>query len=382
MSVFGVSIIQDSKVLLVNLAKKTSKVVELNLANLNFAWPLNSQLIVSDDQKYLTLFDLKADPIEAEFIAKFKLPKRLTHGWVSNSKVYYWDKFGDCNSVEIQTIIDHGKKVNDYLDTKVSLKGDEASEAGEGGKEAENQGGDQGEGGANGEGQGEAHGEGGDQNAADDQAQKGINKDAPLAQYVKMEAGNFSTLTANQTITLNNGGKAIALGDQYYKVRIFDFPDLHTLRTSVAFRKRWVTSLAYIGDSLYLIFDDNQIYRVDQKEIESSGNNPEWIQKVAGVENFNPDGLSMEFLGNWGNGLTLLLGSSKVLRLGVKQQEGAEGASGKFEFVVSSEEVYGDSNILPLETGGDWESEAGLGSKNWYAVMNAEAYEVNQIVNY
>jgi hypothetical protein len=61
-------------------------------------------LLTVDEQKFLNAYDV-AEDLTASFKARLKLSKKLTHGWVSGDKFYYWDKFGDVYSLKLESLL-------------------------------------------------------------------------------------------------------------------------------------------------------------------------------------------------------------------------------------------------------------------------------------
>ena len=63
------------------------------------------------------------------------------------------------------------------------------------------------------------------------------------------------------------------MSDEYYKIRLFEFPELHSLYTNLAFRKRFVNFLFPLGeDSLLVMFDDNSFFLIPKQNLIDSEN--------------------------------------------------------------------------------------------------------------
>jgi hypothetical protein len=60
----------------------------------------------------LSAYDI-SESLETTFKSKLKLTKRLTHGWVSGERFYYWDKFGDIYSLSLEDLY----KAPEYKET-------------------------------------------------------------------------------------------------------------------------------------------------------------------------------------------------------------------------------------------------------------------------
>lgn len=157
-------------------------------------------LVVSDIEKYLRVYSIQEDLNISEKGNLF-LPKKVTHSWIDGSRLFFCDKYGDINSVDV----------------------DEIRELKEG-------------------------------------------EDA----QIQLETGNFCTMTAARLQQNSRGERFLITADEYYKVRVFDYPNIHSLKTSIAFRLRFVTSLQLYKDNLLLGFDDQEAYMVKQGQIESS----------------------------------------------------------------------------------------------------------------
>lgn len=183
---FAAQILQDSHIVLANLSTKATKVQNLGITDLSFVYPLSQDkiLLTFDQQKFLSAYNV-SDSLEASFKSKLKLTKKLTHGWVSGDRFYYWDKFGDVYSLSLEDLY----SAPPFKEVK--------------------------------EGENEI-----------------LDKS-----FLTQESGNFSTLTSFNTLRLNLAGEIkqyIALSDEYYKIRLFEFPNMHVLATNLAFRKRFV----------------------------------------------------------------------------------------------------------------------------------------------
>ena len=87
---------------LANLHSKATKVHNLGTEPIIVIHPLSRDrmLITQDDSKFLNAYEVSED-LETTFKARIKLSKRITHCWISGSKFFYWDKFGDANSVNL-----------------------------------------------------------------------------------------------------------------------------------------------------------------------------------------------------------------------------------------------------------------------------------------
>lgn len=214
---FGAQILQDSHIVLVNLANQVSKVHNLGTEALNFIYPLSQDkiLLTVDEQKFLNAYSVTED-LSTEFKARLKLSKKLTHGWVAGERFYYWDKFGDIYSLKLEDL----------------YNAPEFKEVTEG------------------------------ENFILDKS------------FLTQESGNFSTLTSFNLLKLNLTGQVqqyVALSDEYYKIRLFEFPNLHVLTTNLAFRKRFVNYIFEVNeDSLLALFDDNKFFRIPKECLLSS----------------------------------------------------------------------------------------------------------------
>jgi hypothetical protein len=102
---FGAQILQNSHIVLVNLATHASKVQALGTEPLNFIHPVSTDgiLLTVDDSKFLNAYTVTED-LQAVFKSKLKLSKKISHGWVAQQKFYYWDKFGEANSVKLEDL--------------------------------------------------------------------------------------------------------------------------------------------------------------------------------------------------------------------------------------------------------------------------------------
>jgi hypothetical protein len=331
---FAASLLQDSKVLLVNLTTKANKVIDLALKTpLTWVYPIDDKLLTTDEDKNLSIFKLNIENFEFHQLNQIKLTKRLTHGWVDSGKIYYWDKYGDVNSVVMDDVInfvENSQELDDQADEDVMEP---------------------------------------------EEVQRLKRPDVDLITH---ESGNFSTLTAFRLLELEDNVKVVALSDEYYKIRFFDFPNLHKLRTNIAFRKRYVTSLQYFNGFLYLIFDDNKMFRIKNTELYSSDHNLDNIQPVL----YDSESSSFfkgkfEFLNNWENGLTLLSGTERIWRFDVVESEDGSVS------IENGKEVLDSGNdhlLVELETGGDWS--AGFSNQGICALMDTTEYVVKSIHDY
>ena len=102
---FAAQILQNSHVILANLNTKATKVHNLGTEPILIIHPLSRDhmLITQDDAKFLNAYQVSED-LETTFRGRIKLSKRITHAWVAGQKFFYWDKFGDANSVNLQDL--------------------------------------------------------------------------------------------------------------------------------------------------------------------------------------------------------------------------------------------------------------------------------------
>lgn len=320
----GAQILQDSNVVLINLASKASKVQILGQETLSFIYPLNNMLLTVDEQKFLSAWTV-AEDLTASFKSKLKLSKKLTHGWVSGQRFYYWDKFGDIYSLSLEDLYN----APEFVPAKVG------------------------------------------ENAILDTS------------FLTQESGNFSTLTAFSKLTLNISGENkqyIALSDEYYKIRLFEFPEMHHLATNLAWRKRFVTGIFPVGlDTLLVLFDDNKFFRIPKSSILEADDTD--IVEVSLSEDLQTliQGKTLEILDiRNGNEVILLVGSDNIY----KAKFDAESNS----FSGSTEQVYGagenqDGISLVLEQGGVFDLDASncLHKEIFVASMDSKDYVVKGV---
>jgi hypothetical protein len=102
---FAAQILQNSHVILANLGTKSTKVHNLGTEQILIIHPLprDGVLITQDDAKFLNAYSI-SEELEATLKGRLKLSKRITHAWVSGNKFFYWDRFGDANSVILEDL--------------------------------------------------------------------------------------------------------------------------------------------------------------------------------------------------------------------------------------------------------------------------------------
>jgi len=87
---------------------------------------------------------------------------------------------------------------------------------------------------------------------------------------ILLESGNFCMMTCVRAISNKSGERLFVTGDEYYKIRLFSFPNLHDLRTSISFKKRFVRSLQFWEDDLLVGFDDGSVFRLSKDQLDRS----------------------------------------------------------------------------------------------------------------
>lgn len=323
---YSACILQDTKIFLYNQTTKESKTLSLSTeeAPITLSHVINkSELLISTKKKDLFLYKINED-LTLNLQGQIILPKRLTHSFVYKNRFYYWDKFGDINSLDIDDI--RGKGPEDNMNPGL-VKED------------------------------------------------GNSNPRPNKDLIVHESGNFCTLTSFCPFKFENGDIGLGIADEYYKIRIFDFPNLHSLKTSISFRKRYVVSMTYFKGALYLIFDDMKLFRVNQEEIMNSFNDLENISEVKGFD-FEA-GSNVIFMQNSDDKLNFFVDNQEIVRFGVEEKKVGEDEV-EFELVERESVVKsGDESRLVLaEYGGDWtEFEHELAGFEVFEMKNVE-YEL------
>lgn len=228
---------------LIILAKQNlKKVVELSTAELSTVYPTPTGFICSDVEKYLHIFTVN-EQLEATQTGKLYLPKKVTHSWVRNGKVFFCDKYGDINSVHLTKIKEAKPQP---LPEAVILAPDVIVEEEQVGEEDQQQ-----------------------KKRPKKIKRPPIKKDF---EAIYLESGNFSTATEAKLMTNSEGVEKLYLADEYYKIRIFNFENLHILETNISFRKRFVSSFQLYNNDLLMVFDDSRFFKITAQQLEESNN--------------------------------------------------------------------------------------------------------------
>lgn len=338
----SVCTLQDTKILLYNHLTKTSRIstpfpeaedtqedqTTSKSTTIVLSHALNSKnFLITNSKKELILYKITdEESLKYEIEGQIILPKKPTHYWVHKSKFYYWDKFGDVNSVQISDI--KGKRPED--NTKPELIEEDGN----------------------------------------------VNP-RPNKDIVLHESGNFCTLTCFYPFKFENGDIGIGIADEYYKIRVFDFPELHNLKTSVSFKKRFVNSMFYKKKALWIILDNMRLYRVDGAEIEHSEND---LKNFSKVENFDfKEDSHVVFVqsGEETDRLNFFVNNREVVSYLIQEEEKEDG--GLRYFLTDRKTVLKaqEENVLVLdEIAGDWEERDGELEVYRFIEMNNLEYEV------
>ena len=149
----------------------------------------------------------------------------------------------------------------------------------------------------------------------------------------------------------------IALSDEYYKIRLFEFPELHSLYTNLAFRKRFVNYIYPVAEnSLLVAFDDNAFFLIPQSNLVESENKGILELSIVGelktlLQDKKLDLLSVRN----GQEIFFKVGADKIYRTDLDMASHAVGSKG-IELVYDAE-AHGSGILLVLEHGGTFEAE-------------------------
>jgi hypothetical protein len=171
------------------------------------------------------------------------------------------------------------------------------------------------------------------------------------------------------------------LSDEYYKIRLFEFPELHSLYTNLAFRKRFVNFIFPIGeDSLLVMFDDNSFFLIPKSNLVESENtgvielkSSEEIKSL--FEGHKADLIDVRN----GKELYFKLGADKIYKADLDLASHQIGAN-NIELVFDAA-THESGTLLVLENGGTFEAdgEANKQSEIFVACMDDNDYVVKNL---
>jgi len=173
----------------------------------------------------------------------------------------------------------------------------------------------------------------------------------------------------------------IALSDEYYKIRLFEFPELHSLYTNLAFRKRFVNFIFPIGeDSLLVTFDDNSFFLIPKQNLAESENKD--IPEIIVSENLKAllQDKKMDLLSvRGGQEIFFKLGTDKIYRADLDIASHLVGSKG-VELVFDAA-AHQSGTLLVLENGGTFEFEGSdkLDQEIYVACMDDNDYIVRNL---
>jgi hypothetical protein len=173
----------------------------------------------------------------------------------------------------------------------------------------------------------------------------------------------------------------IALSDEYYKIRLFEFPELHSLYTNLAFRKRFVNFIFPLGeDSLLVMFDDHSFFVIPKKNLVESEN--KGVIELTGSEELKTvftekkvDLLSFRE----GQELLFKIGTDKIYSVDFDAASNQIGAN-KVE-VVFDAATHESNTLLVLENGGTFEADedGNLCEQLFVACMDDNEYLIKNL---
>lgn len=166
-------------------------------------------LVLINQLKHLYLLKYEYAKTEYTLGHKIVLPKIVSHGYSEGGRLYLFDKTGDIYSQTFEQIR---------------------------------------------------------QSIADSEDKDGITED------IKLETSNFCSLIAMTTGKLL-GHNVVALSDQYYKIRLLERADYHTMLMTTSLRTRFAEALhCHKERRLVVYYDDAKMQLLDENEILKSLN--------------------------------------------------------------------------------------------------------------